>query len=99
MSDAHPQLKDWLLEERATHLRFGRHDKVTLVDAELAKLGHRVKGAEKPAPAPVEPLETTAADPLPEDTVEPKAPPKRRGRPPKPRDDQGNIVREEPSDG
>ncbi|QPO16625.1 hypothetical protein SEA_KASHFLOW_16 [Mycobacterium phage KashFlow] len=68
-----------LLAERASYLSAGRADRADDVAAELARMGHEVRPAKRPAPEPVE--RAVADEPL-EQAVE-AAPKRRRGRPPK----------------
>jgi hypothetical protein len=57
-----------LLAERQRHARRGRTDRLAAIDQELAIRGHEPEHEHPPAA----PLETTAADPAPDHTAEPR---------------------------
>lgn len=76
-----------LLREREAYERRGQNDRVRQVDEQLAHHGYEPEPADEPTGRSAAPKETADGDAAAEER-------RGRGRPRKPRDDQGNIVRE-----
>ncbi|MCY0930789.1 hypothetical protein OTB20_32290 [Streptomyces sp. H27-H1] len=78
-----------LLRERESYVRRGETDRVRQVDEQLAHYGHEPEQADETEPAGrgAAPASTADGDAAAEER-------RGRGRPRKPRDDAGNIVRD-----
>ncbi|MFE2243906.1 hypothetical protein ACFXCU_30905 [Streptomyces virginiae] len=76
-----------LLREREGYERRGEKDRVRQVDEQLAHYGHESERAEEPVGRTATPQNTADGDGAAEER-------RGRGRPRKPRDAEGNIVRE-----